>query len=295
MQDKQIKSKETDITGVLVIAFFVMLGLLFVSFTSNLTKKSTSTSTRAADACKNSPFGYSGYVSSADYCSSLNKQCGDGYVVDLVATGPGCSVCCRSTSAASYLSTTNCIAKTGDSTAKCVPVISKAGTGRSKTTSSCGYVTGRFLKVGVCDKATSSTAVINSAQSALSSSILSSNSDCGPAHLNCSGMFGAGGESYNHTADQNNMDSNSKILSGICSIPEQYSTLSNKNDYATCVISMENAVDNTQCQSGLYAKSGTKCFKSLTGPSSTTPGGSFRVCFLQSVPLNGSTCQTLAQ
>jgi hypothetical protein len=48
MADKHVNSKETDITGALVISFFVMLGILFVTLTGNLTKKSTSTSTKAA-------------------------------------------------------------------------------------------------------------------------------------------------------------------------------------------------------------------------------------------------------
>jgi len=40
---------KTDITGVLVMALFIMLGILFVTFSNTLTKKTTSTSTRASD------------------------------------------------------------------------------------------------------------------------------------------------------------------------------------------------------------------------------------------------------
>jgi hypothetical protein len=50
MQRKNSHSKETDITGILVVALFVMLGILFVTFSNTLTKKTTSTSTRASEA-----------------------------------------------------------------------------------------------------------------------------------------------------------------------------------------------------------------------------------------------------
>lgn len=49
MKEKHGKSNETDITGVLVVALFVMLGILFVTLSNTLTKKTTSTSTRASD------------------------------------------------------------------------------------------------------------------------------------------------------------------------------------------------------------------------------------------------------
>lgn len=48
MQDKHVVTKETDITGVLVITFIVMLGFLFVSLSNKFTQTRTSTSTKAA-------------------------------------------------------------------------------------------------------------------------------------------------------------------------------------------------------------------------------------------------------
>lgn len=111
MSEKHIKSKETDITGALVIALVLMIGALIVKVTGDLTKTTTSTSSRAAkpamkpavktnktmaaatkdDWCKNNdPLNGSsgrtvdpGYDGSGDLCVGVVYNCGgNGLVPD---------------------------------------------------------------------------------------------------------------------------------------------------------------------------------------------------------------------
>lgn len=49
MQEKHVKSKETDITGLLVVVFVLMIGILIAKVAGDFTTRSTSTSTRASE------------------------------------------------------------------------------------------------------------------------------------------------------------------------------------------------------------------------------------------------------
>jgi len=50
MKEKHVGSNETDITGVLVVVFVLMIGILIAKVAGDFTTRSTSTSTRASEA-----------------------------------------------------------------------------------------------------------------------------------------------------------------------------------------------------------------------------------------------------
>ncbi|MCX6732868.1 MAG: hypothetical protein NTV98_04995 [Candidatus Roizmanbacteria bacterium] len=72
MAEKHLKSKETDITGVLVVALIVMVGFLIVKVTGTFTQTSTSTSSRAAKPALKSTSANKTVVASPkdDWCKS---------------------------------------------------------------------------------------------------------------------------------------------------------------------------------------------------------------------------------
>lgn len=170
------KSKETDITGVLVVAFVLLLGILFIRFTSSLTQISTSTSTKATEneaardnnyCNEGSLLGSSIYLGD-DYCPSANVlkwfigkgtitgKCVPGYIKDKTSLCGKSQIygCCRKQVQAniSLIGSELCTKNHGVSATcnKSCP----SGTTKLTTTKygECGYINSstEFYKDGVC-------------------------------------------------------------------------------------------------------------------------------------------------
>jgi len=176
MQEKQTKSKETDITAILVITFVVLVAALIAKVAGDFTTKSTSTSSRASfnkkltttrtpnQQCQDkNPAGIydSDYSNSQDFCpdmSYLGLCSGTSDYTDKIVTCKGTTIgitynCCRNATEAVKLGDKHCQKNNTDKNAKC-----KSGcvTGESQLASKdCAYlntVLGQVtsIKPGVC-------------------------------------------------------------------------------------------------------------------------------------------------
>ncbi|MCX6731088.1 MAG: hypothetical protein NTZ55_04520 [Candidatus Roizmanbacteria bacterium] len=176
MAEKHLKSKEIDITKILVAVLFVMLGALFILLTNNLSKNSSSTATRATDAdnqlCTgfaplNMGSGSNKYNSSVDYCPTqkfglttpLNSQtvagkCGAGYTKDTTTRCGKMQVwgCCRSTQnlTSAALGGSRCNSLYGTTDATCKKSCDKTEKALTGKIEKCGYIDGTDFKKGVC-------------------------------------------------------------------------------------------------------------------------------------------------
>lgn len=279
MQGKQ-QSHETDITKPLVIVFIVLAALLVANILGNFSNTKSSTTTHAADKCYNQPFSYANYSYGGDYCSSLARQCGDGYIVDgLVEKNKNCLACCRAVGEVAKLGTDLCRFKTNDNSAQCVALTSKPAAGRKSTGYSCGYASGRFLILGKCNVATTATTTNTSAAMANALPPGKTATDCGVNHLNCSAIFGDGtvattyvaGSAVGAVAGRTNLDPDGQtVYSGICAVPSEYATATDevKAQNLTCFV---NVKSKTECAKGIYsyyqspANNAFTCYISVAG------------------------------
>ena len=177
---------ETDITGVLIGVFVVMIGVLIATTTQNFISQSTSTSSRAAapapktsgtktiadikadQSCQtNFPFGLQnsptytnehGTVLINDYCPTVDNWnfwigittgCVTNYTKDNTTKCGGSQSCCRLTSELADLGDKQCQTLYNDNSAAC-----EASCGSSYTPLNgkgrCGYVSGSQFNEGVC-------------------------------------------------------------------------------------------------------------------------------------------------
>ncbi len=176
MQEKHIKTKETDITAVLVITFVVLVAALIAKVAGDFTTKTTSTSSRAGfsnkllqtqtpdQQCQNkNPAGIydSTYSNSGDFCpdNQIIGLCGGvNDYTDKIVTCKGTTLgvsynCCRNADQAKKLGDSHCQRNNSDVYSKCK---ASCGTGESILASKdCAYVNKvagipTSLKPGVC-------------------------------------------------------------------------------------------------------------------------------------------------
>lgn len=279
-------AKETDITAVLVVALVLMVGVLIAKTAGDFTAKSTSISTRAAEAdeeCRsNKPLNDGYYNSSGDWCETnlkrrdnKEKKCSQNSAYkDFTKGAIVCglvSKCCRGASSIKVLGDTRCKREVGQQSICATDCKSK---GFEATKTLCALAdTSNNLNTAYCCKTPSPTPTPTPIP------VDGQNENCGTEHINCTKTFKNGSSGVKITDREGN------ILSSVCSY-----TRGETVDKSRCMISLENSSDKDLCDGLQYASTiyyvsnGTDtplyngCIVSSYGVAGETEGGKYKVC-----------------